>query len=300
MKFVATFCAICRTEGNSEKVFEQNIDDAAFSTQVFSARRLPDRRSYQWVRCNSCGLLRSDPVLEVSLDELYKKSTFDYNYEVDGLKKTYSQLTRRALKPNPAKGSVLEVGGGNGFYLEAAKELGFERVAGVEPSVEAVAVARVDIKPFMIVDMLRENIVTKNSFDLVTMFHVMDHLPDPLETISICLETLKPGGTFLVAVHNSKSWSARLLKSKSPIVDVEHTFLYDRDTVRRLFEKAGYVDIRVGSYWNIYSLPYLIHLVPISRPLKMKLINGPLGKALRVIKLSVPLGNMWASGKRAN
>jgi SAM-dependent methyltransferase len=300
MKFVPTICAICRTQGDSEKVFGQNIDEATFSSEVFSARRLPDRRSYQWVRCKSCGLLRSDPVLEVNLDELYEKSTFDYNSEVDGLKKAYSQITKRALKPNPVRGSVLEVGGGNGFYLEAARELGFEIVAGVEPSVEAVAAARADIKPFMIVDMLRENTVPKNSFDLVTMFHVMDHLPDPLETISICRESLKPGGTFLVAVHNSKSWSARLLKSRSPIVDVEHTFLYDRDTVRKFFEKAGYVDIRVGSYRNLYSLAYLIHLVPIPLPLKVKLINGPLGKVLRKIKLSVPLGNMWASGKRVN
>lgn len=300
MKFVPTTCAICRTQGNSEKVFEQNIDEAAFSIEVFSARRLPDRRSYQWVRCNSCRLLRSDPVLEVNLDELYEKSTFDYNSEVKGLKRVYSQITKRALKPNPARGSVLEVGGGNGFYLEAAKELGFERIAGVEPSKEAVAAARADIKPFIIVDMFREQTVPKNCFDLVTMFHVMDHLPDPLETISICRDALKPGGTFLVAVHDSKSWSARLLKSRSPIVDVEHTFLFDQITVCKLFEKAGYVDIRVGTYRNLYSLAYLIHLIPISRPIKAKLIDGPIGKVLRRIKISVPLGNMWASGKRVN
>jgi len=298
MNFVPTRCAICGTSGNSEKIFDQNIDEAAFSTEVFSARRLPDRRSYQWVRCKACGLLRSDPVLEVDLDSLYEKSTFDYNSEVDGLKRAYSSITLRALKPERASGAILEIGGGNGFFLEIAKEIGFTKIAGVEPSVDAVAAAREDIKPFMIVDMLRMDSVPTESFDVVSMFHVMDHLPDPLSTIKICRSALKPGGTFVVAVHNSRSWSAKLMKSHSPIVDVEHTYLYDKKTVKKLFETAGLVDIRVGSYWNLYSLAYLIHLVPIPRVIKLALLKGKLGKILRVVRLSVPLGNMWASGKR--
>lgn len=298
MQFVSTNCAICGTTGNSEKIFDQNLDESAFSTEVFSARRLPDRRSYQWVRCNACGLLRSDPVLEVDLDTLYEKSTFDYNSEVDGLKRAYASITKRSIKPNSPQGAILEIGGGNGFFLEIAKEMGFTKVVGVEPSVDAVAAAREDIKPFMIVDMLRNDSVPQASFDVVTMFHVMDHLPDPLAVISICRDALKPGGTFVVAVHNSNSWSARLMKSRSPIVDVEHTFLYDQKTVKRLFERAGFVDIRVDSYRNLYSIAYLVHLVPIPRKVKLLILNGKFGKLLRRIKISVPLGNMWASGRR--
>lgn len=298
MIFVATKCAICGTFGESKKVFDQNIDEEAFSTDVFSARRLPDRRSYQWVRCKKCELLRSDPILEVDLDELYAKSTFDYSSEVDGLKKTYASITLRSLKPNPARGAVLEIGGGNGFFLEIAKEIGFTKIAGVEPSVDAVASAREDVQPFMIADMLRKESVPNDCFDVVAMFHVMDHLTDPLSTLEICKSSLKPGGTFVVAVHNSRSWSANLMKSRSPIVDVEHTYLFDKDTVRKLFERAGLVEIRVGTYWNKYSLAYLIHLLPISKHIKLPVLSGRLGRVLRSVKVSVPLGNMWASGKK--
>jgi len=298
MNFVPTKCAICGTSGDSEKVFDQNLDEDSFSAMVFSARRLPDRRSYQWVRCKNCGLLRSDPVFDADLKSLYEKSSFNYDSEVDGLKEVYASITLRALKPNLAKGAMFEIGGGNGFFLEVAKELGFNYVVGVEPSVEAVAAARDDIKPFMIVDMLRSYSVTPETFDVVAMFHVLDHLPNPKLIINICKSALRPGGTFVVAVHDSRSWSAKLLKSRSPIIDLEHTYLYDKKTVRKLFEAAGLEDIRVGSYWNLYSLAYLIHLLPISNGVKITILKGRLGETLRKFRIYVPLGNLWASGVR--
>ena len=88
MNSIPTICPICETSNNSEEVYPANIDADTFSTEVFSARRLPDRKHYQWVRCKSCTLLRSDPILEVDLEKLYVESTFDYSSELNGLKKT--------------------------------------------------------------------------------------------------------------------------------------------------------------------------------------------------------------------
>lgn len=298
MEFVATQCAICRTESNSDVVYEANLDEAAFSVEVFSARRLPDRRYYRWVKCKKCALLRSDPVLTVDLAELYQKSTFDYSSEIAGLKKAYVEITKKALSPKTPQGSVLEVGGGNGFYLEAALESGFTSAYAVEPSIEAVAVSRPDIRQNTIVDMMKPGLVPDNSHEVVSMFHVMDHLPDPLETVKLCVSTLKPGGTFVVAVHNFNSWSSRLLRAKSPIVDVEHTFLYTKSTAKKLFEASGLVNIKTGSYRNLYSLAYLVHLIPIPSRLKLVILNSGLGRLLQKVKVSVPLGNMWASGQK--
>ena len=298
MEFVATQCAICRTEGNSDVVYEANLDEAAFSVEVFSARRLPDRRYYRWVKCKKCALLRSDPVLTVDLAELYQKSTFDYSSEIAGLKKAYVEITKKALSPKTPHGSVLEVGGGNGFYLEAALESGFTSAYAVEPSIEAVAASRADIRQNTIVDMMKPGLVPDNSHQVVGMFHVMDHLPDPLETVKLCVSALKPGGTFVVAVHNFNSWSSRLLRAKSPIVDVEHTFLFTKSTAKKLFEAAGLVNIKTGSYRNLYSLAYLVHLIPIPSRLKLAILNSGLGRLLQKVKVSVPLGNMWASGQK--
>lgn len=92
---IATKCPICESLANAVPVYPSNVDESSFSTEIFSARRLPDRRHYQWVRCNKCTLLRSDPVLDVDLEKLYVESTFDYSTEVDGLKKTYFNLVKK-------------------------------------------------------------------------------------------------------------------------------------------------------------------------------------------------------------
>jgi SAM-dependent methyltransferase len=295
---IATKCPICETLSNSVSIYPSNVDANSFSTEVFSARRLPDRRHYQWVRCNSCTLLRSDPVLDVDLEKLYVDSTFDYSTEVDGLKKTYFKLVLKALGGKKLRNSVFEVGGGNGFFLEAAKDGGFAKVAGVEPSTEAINAARADIKPFMIASMMKAGVLPDNSFEVGAMFHTLDHLTDPVSTLNDCFTALKPGGVFVVAVHNERSWSARLMGERSPIIDVEHTHLYTRKSGEALFKKIGFVEVKSGAYNNHYSLAYILHLIPISRTFRKKVLDSAAGTLLSKIKVVVPLGNMWIAGTK--
>jgi SAM-dependent methyltransferase len=296
MMELRTICAVCETLGNSKPVFPSNVNIETFNAEVFSARRLPDRQHYQWVRCSSCGLLRSDPVLEVNLTQLYEESTFDYSTEVNGLKKTYLGLVKKAIGSNTPTRSIFEVGGGNGFFLEAAKDFGFKVIAGVEPSHAAISAAREDVRPFLIASMMSGSVLPKNTFQLGAMFHTLDHLQDPIQTLRDCLNALEPGGTFVAAVHNERSWSARLLGERSPIIDVEHTYLYSLNTGIQLFEKAGFKNVRSGAYNNHYSLAYILHLLPISRRFRKLVLGSWVGKFLGKIKIVVPLGNMWIVG----
>lgn len=293
-----TICPICESFGNSRKVYSSNIDSETFNSEVFSARRLPDRQHYQWVRCFSCGLLRSDPVLDVNLTQLYEESTFDYSMEVSGLKKTYLGLVRKAVGFNVSTDSIFEVGGGNGFFLEAAKDFGYTKIAGVEPSYAAINAAREDVKPFLIASVMSNSVLPKNSFEIGAMFHTLDHLQDPIQTLKDCFGVLQSGGTFVVAVHNERSWSARLLGEKSPIIDVEHTYLYSLNTGIKIFEKAGFTNVRSGSYNNHYSLAYIFHLLPISRRFRKFILKSWFGHVLSKIKIVVPLGNMWIAGNK--
>ena len=295
---IATKCPICESLGNAVPVYPSNVDETSFSTEVFSARRLPDRRHYQWVRCKSCTLLRSDPVLDVDLEKLYVESTFDYSTEIDGLKKTYLKLVSKALKGKSFKKSIFEVGGGNGFFLEAAKDSHFAQVTGVEPSTEAINAARADIKPHMIASMMKDGVLKENSFEVGAMFHTLDHLSDPVTTLNDCLRALEPGGVFVVAIHNERSWSARLMGERSPIIDVEHTHLYTLKSGEALFRKIGFTDVRSGAYNNHYSLAYILHLIPISRTFRKRILESFIGSVLSKIKVVLPLGNMWVAGAK--
>ena len=292
----ATLCPICETSGNSRQVYSSNVNHQTLNAVVFSARRLPDRQHYQWVRCLSCGLLRSDPVLTSDLKKLYESSAFDYSPEIGGLKKTYLGLVKRVVPKNAATRSIFEVGGGNGFFLEAAKDFGFKTIAGIEPSFLAVASAREDVKPYMIASMMDDSILLQESFQMGVMFHTLDHLQDPVKTLKQCMNALESGGVFIVAVHNERSWSARLFGKRSPIIDVEHTHLYSRNTGAKIFQKVGFEQVRTGSYMNHYTLAYFFHLLPISRSFKRLVLAGPIGRLMSKVKLVLPLGNMWIAG----
>ena len=114
-----TRCAICGTEGNARELYPANFDLQALNPAVFSARRLPDRVHYRLMKCNACGLVRSDPVAPPELlAQLYHQSTFTYTDEVADLKRTYGRYLARLDSCGARKDALLEIGCGNGFFLQ--------------------------------------------------------------------------------------------------------------------------------------------------------------------------------------
>lgn len=292
---IETKCANCKTYGKSKIKYKSTVESESFTPEIFSARRIPDKKHYQWVICIKCGLYRSDPISDIDLDELYKVSTFDYSTELHGLRNSYRKIVYKTC-PNPKGKSIVEIGGGNGFFLEEAQEMGFTELTEIEPSLSAFESAHKTLKPYFIVDMLRDGLVPNNSVDTVVIFHVLDHLPDPVVVLNLIYKMLKPGGSICIAVHNVNSISAKVLGNKSPIFDVEHTYLYSKKTIKELLKKSEFKSIKVHHYKNSYSLAYLVHLIPLNRSIKIKVLNSKFGEKLRSLRITVPLGNMWAAG----
>jgi SAM-dependent methyltransferase len=294
-----TCCAICGTAGNADELYPATLTPGAFTATVFSARRLPDRVHYRVVRCCSCGLVRSDPVLGAEgLAKLYRASTFEYGDELEGLQATYGRALARVAKLVPRRAGLLDIGTGSGFVLELAHDGGWAGVRGVEPSEDAIAKARHDIKPMISQDMMRPGSFERGSFDAVTMFQVLDHIPDPVGLLDECRELLRPSGVVLAFNHNVTAWSARLLGERSPIVDIEHTYLYSPRTIRALFDRSGLEVVSVKSVRNTYSAAYLAQLLPLSDGPKASLLSLMRGSRVGRLKATVPLGNLCLIARR--
>lgn len=291
----ATRCAICGTEGNATERWPATLTPEAFSVETFSARRLPDRVHYRMVTCNACGLVRSDPVMDHErLDGLYEESTFDYGDELPSLERTYGDalgLIEARLGTLPKDG-IVDIGCGNGFVLDQALKRGWTNVIGVEPSTDAIAHASDAVRPTIIQDMMGPGIIPPGSVSAITLFQVLDHIPDPLALLEACREALRPGGVILAWNHNVEAVSARVLGDRSPIVDVEHTYLYSPATMDKLFTAAGFASVDVRSVKNLYSISYLTHLVPIPRRAKEAILPRLRRTRLGRKELRVPLGNL--------
>ena len=296
----STRCAICDAEDNSSELYPSNFSLVGnFSPEVFSARRLPDRIHYRMVKCNACGLVRSDPVADAAtLGELYRQSTFDYGMEVANLRRTYGRYLARLDAFGAHKGSLLEIGCGNGFFLEEAQVRGYVKVSGVEPSSEAVARAVPGVREHIVCDIMRPGLLAEASIDVVCLFQVFDHLPDPAGVLAEIYQALKPGGLVLLFNHNINALSARLLGERSPIIDIEHTFLYGSKTLRNLVRKQGFEVVESGCALNDYSLRYLVRLTPLPRAFKRGLLRALVITRLERINLCVPLGNLYLFARK--
>ena len=300
LELISTTCAICSTRNNSSVLYQANFEAEAFNPTVFSARRIPDMIHYQIVRCNTCGLVRSDPIADShALKLLYQQSTFTYSQDIPNLTLTYGRYLRKMEKYQIPKHRLLEIGCGNGFFLEEAQSQGFREVTGVEPSKDAVEQANPVIRSKIICDMLRPGLLPIDTFNVICMFQVFDHVSEPNILLKECARLLQSGGLILCLNHNIDAMSSRILKEKSPIIDIEHTYLYNPKTIKRLFEIHGLRVMETGPAWNFISLHSLLRLFPINKGIKQKLLDivnhGPLNK----LSFTLLLGNLYIIAQKS-
>lgn len=292
-----TTCAICGWADNATELYPANFSLQDFNPGTFSARRLPDKIHYRIVRCQRCGLVRSDPVIDLEdLAELYANSSQTYDEEVTNLTHSYARYldkAARSLGLAPAEGHVLEIGCGSGFILEKALEYGFKQVTGVEPSRQAVEKSSPRVKAHIVCDIFRPGLLPTEQFDLVCMFQVFDHIVEPGVLLDECCRIIKPGGGLLCLNHDVRALTARLMGERSPIIDIEHTYLYDQATIREIVSRHGFTVKEVGAATNTISLRYFFHLLPLPKKLKVSLLSRLQKNALGKITFPIQLGNLY-------
>lgn len=275
MKLVQTPCPLCQniSPDSYSLLYESNLTNEAFSSKVFSARRLPDKLHYRLVRCKHDGLIRSNPIADGEiLEDLYAKSEFTYSTEVELLTTSYFSSLKRVLDTLPSDASLLEIGCGNGFLLEKIYDYGFHTVYGVEPSKDAIQNAPRHIRKNITRSLFKKELYPDSKFDVVFFFQTLDHIPNPTQFLSDCYDVLKPGGVVVSLHHNVEYWLVQLLKDRHPIIDVEHTHLYSPKTTQAVFESQGFLTDQLFSPKQKISVRHLIHLSPLPALAKKALL----------------------------
>jgi SAM-dependent methyltransferase len=301
MKLIETKCPICDSIGDYTVIYKSNFSYSDLTSEVFSARRLPDAIHYQIVRCNNDNLVRSSPVYDTSIIEsLYKTSKLNYAEQIENLIPSYLAVLDKVLCKLAKDAKILEVGCGNGFILKALSDRGYCNLYGIEPSSDAAAKADDNIRDKITVDFLKDGICNNGHFNLIFFLQTLDHIYEPVQFLNICYNLLVPGGFILALNHDVESLSAIILGEKSPIIDIEHTHLYSKETIRKLFSKCGFRPIEIFSPKNIISLKYLLWLMPLPKKFKLKLLNSK-GKFVNFLskqKLKLKLGNLCIIGQK--
>jgi len=286
-------CVICGQKERLTKLYASSLGSNRISGSTFSARRTPDHIHYRFVKCLKCGLIFSNPIFEQDkISSFYFKSGFHYAPESKYLKKTYGQLLGKLLKNNKKKLRLLDIGCGNGFFLEEAINMGIGDVWGVEPGQASAKQAKKYLQKRIKVDILKSHLYKLKSFDIITCFHTLDHVVDPNNFLKISYSLLKKGGKIIFVVHDTRGLSVRLFGEKSPIFDIEHIYLFNTDTLSKIFKKNGYVVESVFNLKNKYPLSYWFRMTPIPSFVKRNLIKLLSYVKLENTPLSLSAGNI--------
>ncbi|ESU30044.1 SAM-dependent methyltransferase [Flavobacterium limnosediminis JC2902] len=197
-------------------------------------------------------LLKTHP--QPSLDMLPKYyESDDYISHTDGkrslFEKAYHFIKRKAIRDKvslitslqPQKGTLLDIGAGTGDFLQEAKNQNWS-CTGIEPSDKAKAIAI--NKGVSFSDDLAS--LENHSFDVITMWHVLEHVPDLEKQITELKRLLKPGGTILIAVPNYKSFDAEYYGKFWAAYDVpRHLWHFSKISIEKLFARENMKLVKV-------------------------------------------------------
>lgn len=206
---------------------------------------------YRLVKCANCGLVYMNPRPSAAeLSALYSDTyftqspdryTFDYLRDEKQLHYTARHRLRDIERYAP-KGKLLEIGCALGYLLDAARQAGWPEVYGLEPSEFASTYAREKLGLPVITGGLEEaQAALSRDFDVVAMYHVIEHLPDPLAQLKIINQLMGANGLLVLETPNVASWAARLKKEKwAGFAFPEHIYFFSPLTLKQMLAQAHF------------------------------------------------------------
>jgi 2-polyprenyl-3-methyl-5-hydroxy-6-metoxy-1,4-benzoquinol methylase len=213
-----------------------------------SSKGIPIHRegSFQMVKCRCCQFIYLNPrPTKATLHEFYQEYLPEEESSIEAWQRMMNPVFKRAarlLQRFKAKGRLMDVGTGFGFFLSEMKKRGWE-VTGVEISQRGLNYARDRLGVKVYSGSLEKAGLSERYFDAVTAFYVVEHLPDPAAFLKECHRILKPGGLLLLRYPHTTPIKnlLRLLGIENRLYDLPaHLSDFSPETVQRLIERVGF------------------------------------------------------------
>lgn len=255
--------------------------------------------SFKIVKCRECSLIYVNPRLsKANRTDIHSSESYYQRYR-DGIASScghgYMQARKVGKLNSLSVGArLLDVGCGTGEFLRAAIEAGWEGM-GIDVSEAASEFARSNYGIEVITGDLREIGLPPSSFDVVTLWEVLEHMSSPTRCLAEINRILVADGVLAISVPNAESFQARMQREEfvqwKPSYHIYH---FSPETLRKLLEKTGFQVIQietpfpivtsrslktkgivVGSRAKKVVWKYLRHPLRIVRRISGRFIRGP-------------------------
>ncbi len=279
---------------------------------TLNSREAPDVRAFrctstsygehpQIVQCRYCGYVYANPrwVATDLLDAYQAVEDETYVIERQGRELTFRKhLESLHQITGPAQGRrLLDVGAYIGVFVEVARDAGWQ-ACGVEPSRWAVEEARRHNLP--VIQGTQQSLDPENEkFDVITMWDVIEHVPDPSAELARSFELLKPGGIIAVHTMDIESVAARLLGQRWPWLMDMHIQYFSQRTMKQMLQKNGFELIWCGAQGRYLRLGYLAsRLQALNLPLSKGVVRLVEQMGLNQLPLPINFGDLFTAYAR--
>lgn len=227
----------------------------------------------QIVKCKECGLIYTNP--RHSVDEIVnaysEAEEKDYVSQTEERRLTFERclnLVEKYSKP----GRILDIGCASGVFLDVARKNGWE-VFGVEPCKWLVDYGNTNFGLNIVKGTLKEASLPSNSFDVITMWDVLEHTSDPTEELKEVNRLLKNGGLLIVNFPNIGDILARIAGKKWWFLLSVHIYYFTPKTLREMLKKTGFEPFKKKLHLQVLTLGYLSNMIRLySKPIS-KIMN---------------------------
>lgn len=228
------------------------------------------------VRCSECGLCRQNPrPTATTIDFYYPPKYEPYSLAIDDepslirrWDRRYGMLKRaRAIERYQPRGRLLDVGCATGNFINEMASRGAWEVEGVEPNDEAAPYARERFGLTVHTGRLTDVQLEAESFDVVTMWNVLEHLHDPMRNLEAMQYVLRPGGLFVFSIPNLEGFGVRFFGRFWMGWELpRHLYYFPRSVLDRMLSAVGMEvvarDCLVGAYPSfLLTLRFLLEAV---------------------------------------
>lgn len=213
----------------------------------------------QLVKCRQCGFQYVNPRLRGELIFAGYTEGDDPTYvsQLQARERTFAASLDEIERAAGGTGRLLDIGTAAGAFVAAARARGWQ-AEGCEPNKWlAEWGARhygITIRQGAVFDQDYDD----GSFDVVTLWDVIEHTLHPREMLARCYRLLKPGGVLVVNYPDIGSWIARVLGRRWLFLTSVHLYYFDRATIRRMLETTGFTVQAVRPHWQRLELDYIL------------------------------------------
>ena len=197
----------------------------------------------------------------------------------------------KALIDCGEKGHIVDIGCGGGLFLKILRERGYAGV-GLDNSAAAARVALKQNSVPVICGDLSHSPLDRGGFSLVTMFHVLEHVYDPVGYLRTARDLLSPNGRLIVQVPNASSWQFLIFGEHWNGVDVpRHLVNYRQRDLENLLDYCGFEVLR-RKHFSLRDNPagFATSLAPSLDPMARRVRSSKESPSLRLLKDGVYLG----------